>query len=1558
MADTWKVGDKCMAPYSGDSYRYRAVIRQIQVDSDGQQVAEVRYKGFSEEDNECVRLTDLQELPKSNKSPRPSGSSSLNFTSPLLNYMSEEDRIRAEYADIYDDPRPTPKRKEIIDPGSKKGSRVVANRKRLKGPVAIGGKIKKTVKNSLEENNRKTKHIQSSCESSSPATRSFPISANEYLDLDEGFSYSDMEKPFFPGKSDAGSKDPLILSATSEGTVVQVPGTINRYLRDYQREGIQFLYDHYKEDTGAILGDDMGLGKTVQVIAFICALLGKTGGKEDCERRLPEFLQKESPQKSRGGLKVFLVICPNSVLYNWLDEFETWTHCTVARYHGKERDDTLKKAKRGRLDAVITTYETYRLYIEDLLTIPWDAVFVDEVHKIKEPGALITKALKEINTSRRYGLTGTALQNKMGELWCVLDWANPGCLGGWKDFRLEYEQVITMGQKYNANKRELARARKVAKKFASLRGKWMIRRTKALISHQLPTKDEHVVFCNLSPFQIEVYRALTDSPDMELVLKQKDPCDCGKNAKRGRCCYKKNDEGEGIKSLTFGLMSLLIKVSNHAALLTPDRAMSKKQRIKAERYCEIAFARQRQFVEKSREERFATLSDKSLCGKMQVLDKLLVLFKKEDSKVLLFSSYTRLLDVLEMYLKTTHYTYRRLDGKTPAQDRQKYVREFNRTPDIFLFLISTKAGGLGLNLTGANVVIIFDPNWNPTHDLQAQDRAYRIGQHRDVRVYRLVSRGSIEENMYLRQVYKQQLASVAMTTENAKRYFTAVAGDKEQQGELFGLQNLFKLRTDNVCLTESVIQREEKTEMGLSMAKYKPQADIKKAEDGACDELLRDEEDVKDDTGSDDDIHGMGSELDVICDNDDAEETSGTNEKPGNDDDEVEDERIDDFDDSEQQEEKEEEEEEIEEKDEEKKSDKNEWQQELRRLNRGKAILGRNGLPIQKVKGQGLIEVSNRQDSSNSRRRRQPPKESRRRERSSDEGEENGHGDLPVAMETEDSAPGSLTTADDVFKKCGVTYVHSNQKVIGASRVEDHVSRVAEQHVYEEGQFSQQPAFCQVPTLEMVTPRPRREQSSSRTRTRSDSSVYQLGESSLLIGQTPTATRREQFWDMSELLDFGSMTSLARHVQECSEEDCLKLLLTYYRKKYSIDFDEFITLPPTLKREVSQAESKKKGKKKEDGRRAERPRKRSECDAGKEKGRAQRRGREAGGGGRGRERGRRQASRRERKPSRGLVYDSYSDDEQRGRRSYHDDDVLTSSEDDVGGGTWSNKRQKKAEAKMASTKTRKCKQASRGKACHEVYQELFDDETHDDVDHNREVNAARRKTNVCKNSPHKTTDLSSGILSGNHQIAKESEGKDPQTVLQFQRNGENPESDNTRTADGKQSSETPDSTSLRKEQNMSFLDDIFLADSGTSKRKPPPRRPLTGRDKSSGGSTSPYTFDWLGETVPVSPERSPLWRSTGKTLAGARTFAATLSTATDTSANLPSACSDFGTTSDLTGDSDASLWKRNSTYVPGQTLFAPGQTLCADSLSSSEESESLFTGVTPFKSVTDKDISV
>ncbi|KAM6964869.1 DNA excision repair protein ERCC-6-like 2 [Aplochiton taeniatus] len=592
-----------------------------------------------------------------------------------------------------------------------------------------------------------------------------------------------------------------------------VPYTINRYLRDYQREGIHFIYNNYAQSRGCILGDDMGLGKTIQVVGFLAAVLHKTGTWEDIENSRPQFLLTQVSTSQSKPSKVFLIVAPLSLLYNWKDELETWGYFQCVVVHGLRKEEELARVQRGRSEIALTTYETLRLCLEQFNSIDWSAVIVDEAHKIKNPNSQITQAMKDLRCEVRVGLTGTILQNNLEELWCVMDWAIPGSLGSLSCFKNTFSDPIEQGQRHSATKRTLAIGRKAVRALTKKISHWFLRRTKALIKDQLPKKDDRVVYCSLTEFQRTVYQTVLNCEDVTLLLRSQEKCDCGNGYTRRRCCYKVNSEGVEMKHLYFSYLAILRKVASHVALLQSTTDTSKKQDKYVKAICSKVFQKFPDFVVRCKQESFVAMSDPIYSGKMKVLQKLLKHYKRD--KVLLFSMSTKLLNVLESYCMAEGLEYSRLDGTTKARERVKIVKEFNSSPHINLCLVSTMAGGLGLNFVGANVVILFDPTWNPANDMQAIDRAYRIGQCRDVTVLRLISLGTVEEVIYLRQVYKQQLQCSVMGRESARRYFEAVQGAVDQKGELFGIQNLFRLQTQGTCLTHRILEREGRVEAGV-----------------------------------------------------------------------------------------------------------------------------------------------------------------------------------------------------------------------------------------------------------------------------------------------------------------------------------------------------------------------------------------------------------------------------------------------------------------------------------------------------------------------------------------------------------------------------------------------------------------------------------------------------------------------------------------------------------------------------------------------------------------------
>jgi len=229
------------------------------------------------------------------------------------------------------------------------------------------------------------------------------------------------------------------------------------------------------------------------------------------------------------------------------------------------------------------------------------------------------------------------------------------------------------------------------------------------------------------------------------------------------------------------------------------------------------------FVENGLSNPLSGFFDKTLTDVRAVLKKLLAFWHENQDKVLIFSYSVKLLTILHHLLGTSSYNVAYLDGSLGLDARQEVVDSFNSDPTIFIFLISTRAGGVGLNITSANKVVIFDPSWNPSHDLQAQDRSYRIGQTRDVEVYRLISAGTIEEIVYARQIYKQQQSNIGYQASSERRYFKGVQNDPSRRGELFGVKNLFSFQQDDVVLRDIINKTNvAETKIGVAVLTIDP----------------------------------------------------------------------------------------------------------------------------------------------------------------------------------------------------------------------------------------------------------------------------------------------------------------------------------------------------------------------------------------------------------------------------------------------------------------------------------------------------------------------------------------------------------------------------------------------------------------------------------------------------------------------------------------------------------------------------------------------------------------
>ncbi|EJW81346.1 hypothetical protein WUBG_07746 [Wuchereria bancrofti] len=513
----------------------------------------------------------------------------------------------------------------------------------------------------------------------------------------------------------------------------------------------------------------MGLGKTVQVISFLRGLA---------------FSCLEDRGFSFSGLGPVLIICPTTLIRQWLKEFRTWFPlCRVAilhssgSFHGQSAQ-LIRKMVISRSDGsvLLTSYGTFAKNRKHLVDKIWHYIILDEGHKIRNPDAQITLAVKEIRTPHRLILSGSPLQNSLRELWSLIDFVYPGRLGALKSFMDKFSIPITQGGYANATAVQVRTAYKCAcilrdlvsedfieeiyikKCIGTLSRDFMERCDQSLslktlekdveMSIRLPTKTEQVLFCNITPCQRKLYEEYLSSRECDRIL-------------------------SGKMDAFVGLITLR-KLCNHPDLVTGGPNKFNDYDATADEEMDFGAP--------------------CRSGKMQVLKALLKLWKRQGQKVLLFSQSRQMLTILEKFVIQERYEYLRMDGTTAVRSRQLLVEEFNKNNEIFIFLLTTRVGGLGINLTGANRVVIFDPDWNPSTDIQARERAWRIGQERAVTIYRLLTGGTIEEKIYHRQIFKVFLSNRILVDPRQRRFFKT-----NELHELF-------------CLGDSKILKKEGTE--------------------------------------------------------------------------------------------------------------------------------------------------------------------------------------------------------------------------------------------------------------------------------------------------------------------------------------------------------------------------------------------------------------------------------------------------------------------------------------------------------------------------------------------------------------------------------------------------------------------------------------------------------------------------------------------------------------------------------------------------------------------------
>ena len=518
---------------------------------------------------------------------------------------------------------------------------------------------------------------------------------------------------------------------------VVIDPRLAKVLRPHQVEGVKFLYRCVTglidtKANGCIMADEMGLGKTLQCIALMWTLL------------------KQSPEPGKSTIQKCVIACPSSLVRNWANELVKWLGkdaVTPFAVDGKASKDELTTQLRqwsiasGRTvvrPVLIVSYETLRLNVGELSNTPIGLLLCDEGHRLKNGESQTFEALNGLNVSRRVILSGTPIQNDLSEYFSLLNFANPSLLGTRMEFRKQYELPILRGRDAAGTDADQQKGNERLAELLALVNKFIIRRTNDILSKYLPVKYEHVVFCNLAPFQLDLYNHFIQSPEIKSLLR-----------------------GKGSQPLK--AIGMLKKLCNHPDLLNlPDDLPG----------CEQFFPDD--YVPKDARGRDRDVKS-WYSGKMQVLDRMLARIRQDtNDKIVLISNYTQTLDIFDKLCRSRNYGVLRLDGTMNVNKRQKLVDKFNDPQgDEFVFLLSSKAGGCGLNLIGANRLVLFDPDWNPAADQQALARVWRDGQKKDCFVYRFIATGTIEEKIFQRQSHKQSLSScVVDSAEDVERHFS------------------------------------------------------------------------------------------------------------------------------------------------------------------------------------------------------------------------------------------------------------------------------------------------------------------------------------------------------------------------------------------------------------------------------------------------------------------------------------------------------------------------------------------------------------------------------------------------------------------------------------------------------------------------------------------------------------------------------------------------------------------------------------------------------------------
>lgn len=533
---------------------------------------------------------------------------------------------------------------------------------------------------------------------------------------------------------------------------VVVDPFISYYLRPHQREGVTFLYTcvmGFKNTIGhgALLADEMGLGKTLQCIALVWTLL------------------KQGPYNGVPVVKKIVIVTPGSLVKNWCKEFIKWL--------GSERILPFAVDSSNRVDefllrpkspVLIISYEMFLRCIDDIRKVKFDMIICDEAHRLKNAAVKTATAVSSLAVTKRVLLTGTPIQNNLQEFYALAEMANPGILGLLAAFKKVFAEPIATSQQPHCSSAEKELGTSRAEELSRLTSTFCLRRTAEINKAYLPPKVEYAIFIQMTDVQLRLYQHLLRSRLVRACLLNT------RNTSKHLVC-----------------ISALKKLCNHPKLLFNC----------AKKHCSVEEHSIYDNLLPLFPEDYSSSIHSHHSAKFNVLSQLLERFISQKEKVVIVSNSTKMLDILQEFCNYSSCNHIRLDGQTQVKSRQDIVDRFNdKKSDVDVFLLSSKAGGVGLNLTGASKLILYDIDWNPANDMQAMARVWRDGQKRQVDIYRFLLTGTIEEKMYQRQIIKQGLSCAVVDSLLSE----TVEFSKEN------LRDLFTFKPSPTCCTHELLE--------------------------------------------------------------------------------------------------------------------------------------------------------------------------------------------------------------------------------------------------------------------------------------------------------------------------------------------------------------------------------------------------------------------------------------------------------------------------------------------------------------------------------------------------------------------------------------------------------------------------------------------------------------------------------------------------------------------------------------------------------------------------------